>query len=251
MFTAFGPADISPLTTRKFVNFQGVLDSGTGTEANHQFYCLADGTWKNLACNAETNEFNRSSVVTNRINGSNGSMSVSIPAATSGYYEDTSDSDSVDAGDLLDYGIIGAPLAGSGSIRMDWIGAHFVADDPDLCMIGGSQGGGQFMSDTRYSSLFGGGSAFGNLPRATGLISYDVDASNFANFLTNATGAATFTLLVDGSASALTTSATSSGYWIDTENSVAIDVDHTCTNRIAVTSGTITWASAGLLLEVR
>ena len=178
-------------------------------------------------------------------------MSVSIPSGISGDYEDTSDSDSVDSGDLLDYGIIGAPLAGTGSLRMDWIGAHLVADDPDLCMIGGSQGGGQFMSDTRYSSLFGGGSAFGNLPRATGSISYDVDTSNFANFLTDANGAATFTLLIDDSPSDLTMSATSSGYWIDTEHSVAVDVDHTCANSIVVTSGTITWASAGLLLEVR
>lgn len=256
MLTTFGPASISPETTRKFVNFQGVLDSGTGTEANHQFYCLADGTWKNLACYFEDNTFNRPSVVTNRINGANGSMAISIPSAmdaTSGYYEDTSDSDSVEAGDLLDYGIIGAPLAGSGSITMDWIGAHFVADDPNLCMIGGSQGGGVFLSgnDPFYSSLFGGGKAASTSPRATGILSYDVTASKYTNFLTGGSGEATFTLLVDGSSSALTASATSSGYWTDNSHTVQIDAGHNCANQIEITTDNVIWASGALLLEVR
>lgn len=255
MLTTFGPSNISPLTTREFVNFQGILDGGTNVEGNHQFYCLADGTWKNLACTLESNGFNRSSVVTNRINGSNGSMSVSIPASTSGSYEDTSNGDSVDVGDYLNYSIIGAPLAGAGSFRMDWVGAHFVADDANLCMIGGSQGGGQLVAatSTKFSSLFGGGSVpiagSGSTARATGLLPYDLMASKFTNLLSSAAGTATFTLLVDGSPSDLVTSASSSGYWTDNTHTVQIDAGHTCANQIEVDTGSVTWASAALLLE--
>ena len=189
-------------------------------------------------------------------------MSVSIPSGISGDYEDTSDSDSVDSGDLLDYGIIGAPLAGSGSFRMDWIGAHFVADDPNLCMIGGSQGGAQLISSfaTKYSSLFGGGSVAmsgdGGTFRATGKVPYAATATKLTNYLTQASqtptaGAATFTLLVNGTASSLTVSSTAgqSGYWTDSTHSVSIDVGDICANRIEVTAGDVAWASAALLLE--
>jgi hypothetical protein len=254
MLTTFGPSAIAPLTTRKFVNFQGILDSGTNVEANHQFYCLADGNWKNLACNLEDNTFNRSTAINNRINGGNGAMAVSIPAGVSGYYEHTSHSDSVDAGDLLDYGIIAASLGGSGSLRMDWIGAHFVADDPNLCMIGGSQGGGATLSgnDPFFSSLFGGGLAAQSTARSTGLFPSTLTASTFANYLTGSSqtptaGAATFALIRNGAAARLTISSAprTSGYFIDKDSThaVAFTTSDTCANQIAVTAGSVIWAS--------
>jgi hypothetical protein len=81
------------------------------------------------------------------------------------------------------------------------------------------------------------------------LLPYDLTAAQFTNFLTDADGAATFTLLVGGSPSALAVNATSSGYWTDNLHTVLIGVGCTCANQIEVTAGHVTWASASLLLE--
>jgi hypothetical protein len=252
MLTTFGPSGIAPDTTRKFVNFQGVLDSGTTTEAGHQFYCLADGDWQNLACYVEGNDCTRSTTVSSRKNAGSGSTAVSISTSTTGYFEDTTHSDSVNVGDLLNYAFVATPTPGSGSMTMNWVGAHFVATDSDLCLIGGSQGGGALISDAtaRYTSLFGGGRVDVDTPRATGLFPYDLTASKFTNYLTGSVGGAVgFTLLVNGSSSALAVSASSSGFWTDSTHTVSIDAGDICANEIEVTAGSVTWASGALLLE--
>src|SRR5207248_7943283 len=124
-----GPSGvINPSTTQTFLNFLGISawDSNT-TESLFQFYCLAAGTWRNMACYIrDPNNFNRTTTVTNRItdgNGSrNGSMAISVPAFTPGYFEDiavSTDYDTVSVGNLLDYGVV-ASSNGSGGFEMTW-----------------------------------------------------------------------------------------------------------------------------------
>jgi len=111
--------------------------------------------------------------------------------------------------------------------------------------------------DTYCSSLFGGGNPGPDAARATGLFPYASNVSMFTNYLPypqTGGGAATFTLLINGSASILCTSAGAGdcGYFIDSSHVVAVAVNDTCANQIAVTSGTgtyITWSGAGLLLQ--
>jgi hypothetical protein len=130
-----------------------------------------------------------------------------------------------------------------------------IGGSPDLPQVIGS-------GETEYSSIFGGGNLGGNssttIPRATGLFPYDLEASNYTNHVTgtdmSGLGAATFTLLKNGSASglAVSSSAGETGYIADNLSVVDFAVGDTCANMIAVTSGTgssISWANAALLLE--
>lgn len=253
MIAAVGPAQIYPTTSLQFLNFLGIASTPSQSESDTQFNCMTAGTWQNMACHLESNGFDRGTTVHNRIGGSNGSMAISIPASTSGYFEDTADSDTVGAGDRLDYGVISASAPGSGSLMMDWIGAHFIASTASYCMIGGSAASPEGIIVQYYSSLFGGGNPFGESARSTGLFSYDLQASNYTNFVTYADmgeGSATFTLLKNGSATTLSVNSDGeTGYIIAGTGSVDFAAGDTCTNEMAVTSGEVIWASAALLLE--
>jgi len=265
MLVTVGPSTITPSSTQRFVNFFGILSAGLLTEIDQQFKCSAAGTWRNMACYIETNTFTGNTTVNSRINNGNGSSSLIIGAETSGSFEiDASSNDSVSVGDLLDYGFNGS---GSGNFIMSWLGAHFLATDTDLCMIGGAEG--DMMPITHaesplYSPLFGGGSIGGGtgpdpVPRATGLFPYALTASNFTNHLTAATqsphaGAATFTLQKNGSPTSHAVSSLpgATGYFTD-NTATAFAVGDTTANNVVVTTtdtaSSVTWASAALLLE--
>lgn len=254
MIAAVGLTEVTPTIIQGFVCLLGFADYLDHTEGDQQVQSMAAGTWQNIACHIQSNGFDKPAIIVNRKNGTNGSMSISVPAFTSGYFEDASDSDSVNAGDLLDYGIAnGSSVAGSGSFFMDWIGAHFLATNATLCMIGGSGGlGGGLGIGTFYTSLFGGGEPDDTISRTTGLFSYDLDASQFTNHLVELSpGAATFTLLRNGSAAlSISTLPGQTGYITD-NGSTDYSVGDTCANQIVVTQDSVKWVSATLLLQAR
>lgn len=257
LLAAVGLSQISPTTTLQFVNFLGISGVPSTAEGDKQFKSLAAGTWQNMACSLESNAFNKNTTVTNRINNSNGSMAISIPASTSGSFEDQSGSDTVSGGDLLDYGfILGSSQPGSGSFMMVWIGAHFLASTTSLCMIGGSQGSTVSSLGTKYTSLFGGGavdpSGSGGMPRATGLFPYALVGSKFTNYLIDPSpGNATFTLLINNLPSLLTASSGgTTGHFTDNSHTVSTTIGNTCANQIVVAPGSfVTYANAALLLD--
>jgi hypothetical protein len=123
-------------------------------------------------------------------------------------------------------------------------------------MIGGtpSAGTGIGSEGTAYSPLFGGGNATSDTTRATGKFPFAVTASKYTNHITDAPGggAATFTLLKNGSASGLAASsgAGQTGYFTDNiAPGVYFAVGQTCANEIVGgSSGSVTWAGASLLL---
>jgi hypothetical protein len=262
LLATVGPQDsISQTTSRQFVNFLGILSPDT-SEGHQQFECLAKGTWQNMACYINSNSFSAPLTVNNRISGSNGSMAISTSSGhTTGYFEDTMHSDSVNVDDLLCYSFA-ASTSDTETLDMDWVGAHFLADSTNLnlCMIGGSNGtpatlSGGSMTQTTFSSLFGGQNVADNqlAPRSTGLLPYALTASNFTNYIPQGdTGTATFSLL-NGNTAVLSISITSeqSGY-IAASGTSDFGVTDTCTNEIDITSGvgtSIKWASASLLLQ--
>jgi hypothetical protein len=263
MLTTVGRASISPSTTFLFVNFLGIVGSGleevggSETESLQQFQNLTEGTWQNMACYIDNNNFNESTTVTNRVNYNNGSMSFCIPATYTGYFEDTTDGDVIYVDDLLDYGFLASATGNTDSFSLDWIGAHFLASTTSRCMIGGSEGLTTTISDSEtdnYCSLFGGGLIGTDLTRATGLFPYALEASNFTNLVTDVedAGSATFTLLKNGSATGLAVSSDGgTGYFTDNPTTGPnFDVGDTCTNMIILTAGTsVTLANGGLLLK--
>ena len=212
-----------------------------------------------MACHIEANSFGGTVTLNNRKNGSNGSMAISVSAYATGGFEDsnTADYTSTNVGDLLDYGVVATSIVGT--LTMDWIGAHFFASEPAECMMGSipplgisnSVASGAIL----YSSLFGGGIILDDVTRATGKVPYAATASTYVNHLIQAgfNAAATFTVLINNGASALSLSSISgtTGYFIDNSHSVAVSAGDTCANRVVGSgqSGTsVTWDGAGLLL---
>lgn len=188
-------------------------------------------------------------------------MAIYVPEGASGYFEDLSHSDTVSTGDLLDYGIVAAENGNGNSLGVDWIGAHFLASTPSQCMIGGAGDNPTLItgSISYFNSLFGAGDIHTGLAdRSTGLLPYDLTASNYTNYITDAdmgTGVATFALVNGGTSVLCVTSGSSlggmTGYITDTDTANFAAGD-TCTNSVTLTSGTgtnITWASAALLLQ--
>lgn len=255
--TVGGPsASITPTTTQQFVKFVGVFGLDT-SETDQNFYALTGGTWRSMACNIANNTFNGTTTFNSRKNFGDGYMAVSVSALESGYFEDGSVDDAVSEGDLLCYAFASSRNGNSGeTFTLSWIGAHFLPSNAGQCMIGGSNPTTASLgAGTKYTSLFGGGetalTGTGGLPRATGLFPYALQASNFTNHISEAgpTGVATFTLLKNcTSALSITTSAGETGFITDA-GPLSFDLGDTCANQITVTQGSITWASASLLLE--
>jgi hypothetical protein len=257
MLATVGPDTFdAPFSSDNFVNFLGILAARVTNETDQQFDCLAPGaetaagTWQNMACYVDSNGFTQSTTITNRINGSPGSMGISIAGGQTGYLEaDAAQSDLVNIGDKLDYGV-STPETSLLTLTMDWIGAHFPAAGAASCMVGGSAGSPEMIiGTTNYSSLFGAGKIYnGNLvARATGLFPYTLSATKFTNYRPgDQSGDATFTLLKNGSPSALAVSSTGGGYWTDNTDTVAFAVGDTCANEV---EGAVpAWAYGALLL---
>ena len=71
------------------------------TEANRQVIWRHNATLSGLGCAIPTNSINETSTVRIRINGANGNQVVSVAGLATGHFEDTTNSDSVTAGDKI------------------------------------------------------------------------------------------------------------------------------------------------------
>ena len=73
------------------------------TEANAQTEISTGGTLKNLQVNISQNARTTTTTFRSRINGANGNQVISVTASTTGIFEDTSNTDTVTANDLVCY----------------------------------------------------------------------------------------------------------------------------------------------------
>jgi len=85
----------------------------TATEANAQCLTRMAFVAKNFFVNIKSNTVNAARIINTRINGGDGSLTVSITAATTGIFEDLSNTDTLIATDLYNYKIASAGSLGS------------------------------------------------------------------------------------------------------------------------------------------
>jgi len=121
-------------------------------EAEAQTKIKVAGTWKNMDINVSANNRVSTTTWTSRINGVDGNMLVSVPAGTSGHFEDTSNTDAVSVDDLL-----------------------------AIKMVTGS-GGGQLDPETQKTEIEYSGNAF-NFPSGTANDTVTTTISNATNFV--------------------------------------------------------------------
>ena len=129
--------------------FSPVTSSGSPTEADAQIPSVEAATLSNLQANVSYNPSTTTSTVRTRVNAANGGQSVSISAAATGQFEDTSHSDSIASGDLWNFSLSGASSNVSLSASVKYLGA--VANQVALPTGGANMGN----VSPEYYSAFG------------------------------------------------------------------------------------------------
>src|SRR3989344_6927696 len=87
------------------------------TEARTQITYRTAGTLSNLWVYVNTNNLNGSTTIITRKNGENGAQSVSFASSTTGTAEDTTNSDTIAAGDEVNYQYVTGGTTGTISVR--------------------------------------------------------------------------------------------------------------------------------------
>lgn len=100
--------------------YYGVMGDGGdsySTESDVKTYALVASTLSKLAINVTANTVSATSTCRLRVNGANGNSAASITASTTGYYIDNSNSDTVAAGDSINYSVTTGATGTSMSFR--------------------------------------------------------------------------------------------------------------------------------------
>jgi hypothetical protein len=220
--------DYTANASARYVGISDWLFTPTATEANTQTKFRAAGTLKNGQINVFSNARAIATVYSSRINGADGTISVSATALTTGFFEDTVHTDTIASGDLVNWKILGG--AEANSITVDSLSFEFETTDTKFQISTGGNGPESNNAGlTSYTSIEGRAQVV-----VFSVASTQVDAtspsiyylSNLSIYLSAHTGtqASTFDLQVNGSGSALTITlpTATTGYFEDTTNNVTI-----------------------------
>jgi hypothetical protein len=119
---ASAPGGFSTASTTVYSSI-GSQSQWNATEADRQWKSKAAGTLRNFFTYIGVNARTTSSTIGNRVAGANGSMSVSIPASTTGAFEDTTNTDTVSVNNMLGFYLTTGTGTGginSGNVRMEF-----------------------------------------------------------------------------------------------------------------------------------
>lgn len=135
------------------------------TEANKQITYRQGGVLSNLYVRVITNSVTASTTVRTRVNGANGSQSVSIGSSATGEFEDTTNTDTVAAGDKINASMVTG--ATGTSIELALISVIFDATSNTVSIHATNEGNVLDVDSTTYFiALSGNGSKITTSPEA-------------------------------------------------------------------------------------
>ena len=102
----------------RFIGLSQQSSTGSATEGPTQLIAQANATLKDLYAIVNSNTNDATSTLISRKNGSNGNLTISVPATTTGTFSDVSNSDSLVATDLVNLQLTTAGTTGSLSINI-------------------------------------------------------------------------------------------------------------------------------------
>lgn len=220
-------------TANSTTRYQSVGDDGLQitetTESDVQTRVRVAGTHKNLYVYINSNARITTTTLRSRKNSGNGNMSISITSGSTGLFEDTTNSDTLASGDLINYSL--TTSTGGGSIAFRIIGSEFLSDNDTVFSVvhsGSTSGISYSFGATEQSGVSGGIYASSSPSEANMQLTCDQDcvisylqAYVSANGLNSAT---TVKLRINGANGNLSVSigATSTGYFQDASNSDSI-----------------------------
>ena len=136
-YVAGSGANLSSPSASFFFPIVGGLSTGSFTETHYEIPSPA-GTYSGLACAIRTNGRGTTSNHKFRVNGADGNQINAIGAGVTGFFQDTTNSDTVSDDDLVDY--VMATGTGGGNIRFWWSGVGIAPSSSIFCGV--AQGGG-------------------------------------------------------------------------------------------------------------
>lgn len=204
--------------------------TGSGTEIDVQFRVSKPGTFSNLSALVGTANASGDTTIRFRKNGADGNQTVTIPQSSTAGVEDTTNTDSVASGDLVNVSISYT----AGSIALSSMTILFEADDgttTQFLMTIGFPAGFTNNNTTRYHTPVGNiiTTNFTSEVQAANLIQHDMVASDFAVYIpTNARTTNTTFRVRKNSANqsqVVTFGSTVTGLIVDTTNTDSFSVN--------------------------
>lgn len=94
-----GAGGVGSATATRYFSLGGSLTSVTATETASQYSFRASATLSNFRIRVSSNGRTDSTIFRTRINDANGNQSISVAASTTGFFEDTTNTDAIVSGD--------------------------------------------------------------------------------------------------------------------------------------------------------
>lgn len=238
----------------RFISFGGVTaGAAQTTEANAQSLVRVGGTLQNFQCVVNNNGRTTATTFKTRINGADGTCTVSVSAGATGLFEDTTHTDTVAAGDLLGYAVVAGGPDGN-SLRVQQVASAIVVTSGAQNDVFATSGGGATRTASgtaTYYTLIG--NISGSTTEANRVIqhAFSGSASRLRLYLSANTystdGTATFRIAGADGAQTVTLTAGATGWFEDTTHSDSFaSTDNCCVKITGGTSGSITIRCIGL-----
>lgn len=227
-------------------NFR-VLDTSAGTR--QQLRCRVTGTFSRLQIYVSANTATGSTTMRFRKNGANGNQVVTVPSSTTGHFEDTTNTDTVADGDLVNINLV---TAASGSISATMAGVCFEATENAYEILAQSSGGRTRTSSTatEFAMVAGSGAQAATESQKEIKVPVPFDASRLRVYVDSApTNSTTFTLRKNGAdtALAISTITTTTGWYEDASDVVGYAAgDLICLKISAASSSTVVWYTTAI-----
>lgn len=239
--------------TVKYCGFGGELEFSNTNEPDAQFTYRSNGTLRSLYANVHTNS-GAAMDVRSRVAGGDGNMVLSIGSGSTGAFEDNVNTDTITAGNLVDFSAVRTSGTGNGDF---WtVGVEFETTNNKSHMTTCAVDRAFVASTTYYLPLSGGELSLNTAEDNTAQYKsrFDGTATNLQIYLTAnaATLFGTFDLRENGSSTALTVSVTAltTGLFEDTTNNSTFVTDDLLNYRFVVgAAGNSTVSLMGCMIE--
>lgn len=255
LFTT-GTANIFDNNTTTFWVPTGSISSNTSTEANTKYRIRSTFTASNLYGYITNNAHTTTTNIRTRKNGANGNQVITFTAGQTGVVEDTSNTDSLSAGDDFNFSITVGNGTGTNALNLNILGVSLINTSNNFILLDGTTAG---VAVNFNSTVYTGCSGFFNFTTTESNIQiyprFDFTAKELgARVKTNtiATSATSVTVRDNGTDSAITVSyaAAETGLKSDTSNTATITSGTDTIDYKVVTpntSGAITFSWIGIL----
>ena len=134
-----GFIDVTTASSTEFSAFYGHGGVPQTTEANVGMTMRTAGTLRNFVIFVAGNSRTNTSTGRSRVNSANGAQSVSIGSGATGSFEDTTNSDTIVSGDLVNWSI--TTSTGTELLAINWVVVEFVTTNGNQQYVAGEAAG--------------------------------------------------------------------------------------------------------------